>query len=65
MLNFLIRYSLQHRLLIMAGALLLLMFGIQTATQLPVEVLPDMTKPTVTILTESPGLAPEEVEVLV
>ncbi|MDB6071975.1 MAG: CusA/CzcA family heavy metal efflux transporter, partial [Verrucomicrobiales bacterium] len=47
------------------AALLLVIFGWQTATQLPVEVLPDMTKPTVTILTESPGLAPEEVETLV
>ena len=65
MLNFLIRYSLRHRPYIMAGALLLLLFGIQTTTQLPVEVLPDMTKPTVTILTECPGLAPEEVEALV
>ncbi len=65
MLNQLIRFSLHHRPLILMAALLVLLFGWQTLTQLPVEVLPDMTKPTVTILTEAPGLAPEEVETLV
>ncbi len=65
MLNRLIRFSLTHRALILIGALILLVLGARTATQLPVEVLPDLTKPTVTILTESPGLAPEEVETLV
>ncbi|MDZ4405538.1 efflux RND transporter permease subunit [Prosthecobacter sp.] len=65
MLNKLIRLSLHHRPLVLMAALLVLLFGWQTLTQLPVEVLPDMTKPTVTILTEAPGLAPEEVETLV
>jgi CzcA family heavy metal efflux pump len=65
MLNKLIRFSLHHRPLILMTALMVLLFGWKTLSQLPVEVLPDMTKPTVTILTEAPGLAPEEVETLV
>jgi len=65
MLNSLIRLSLHHRALVLMIALVVMLFGAQTLTQLPVEVLPDMTKPTVTILTEAPGLAPEEVETLV
>ena len=65
MLNNLIHFSLHHRPLVLMASLLLVVFGYQTVTNLPVEVLPDMTKPTVTILTECPGLAPEEVETLV
>ncbi|MCB1245270.1 MAG: efflux RND transporter permease subunit [Verrucomicrobiales bacterium] len=62
MLNKLIQWSLSNRGLIIGLSLLLLVLGYQSARQLPVEVLPDLTKPQVTILTEAPGLAPEEVE---
>lgn len=65
MLNRLIQWSLAHRPIVLGLALALLGFGLQAALRLPVEVLPDLTKPTVIILTESPGLAPEEVEIRV
>jgi|JI8StandDraft_1071087.scaffolds.fasta_scaffold04830_8 CzcA family heavy metal efflux pump len=62
MLNKMIQWALASRALIIGTALILMVMGLKTATELPVEVLPDLTKPTVIILTESPGLAPEEVE---
>lgn len=63
MLQTLIHGALQNRAIVLITALLVLVLGGQTALRLPVEVLPDLTKPTVIVLTESPGLAPEEVEV--
>lgn len=62
MLNRLIVWSLAHRGAVLGGSLIVMALGIFTTFQLPVEVLPDLTKPTVIILTEAPGLAPEEVE---
>lgn len=62
MLNKMIHWSLANRAIIIGISILLMVFGLKTATELPVEVLPDLTKPTVVILTEAPGLAPEEVE---
>ena len=65
MLNTLIRLSLAQRSLVLAVALILLVLGVKKTIELPVDVLPDLTKPTVSILTEVPGYAPEEVETLV
>ncbi|MEM9282974.1 MAG: efflux RND transporter permease subunit [Verrucomicrobiota bacterium] len=65
MLNRLIRVSLAQRALVLALAVVVLSLGWWKINELPVEVLPDLTKPTVTILTEAPGFAPEEVETLV
>jgi len=61
----LIRWSIDHRLLVVAGALMLLIAGALTARQMPVDVFPDLTAPTVTVITEAHGLAPQEVESLI
>lgn len=61
-MNRLIQWSLGNRLLVLVGALLLTVFGIYTATRMPVDVFPDLTAPTVTVITEAHGMAPTEVE---
>lgn len=65
LLDRLIRGSLENRLLATAAAVVLLAAGAWTAAEMPVDVFPDLTAPTVTVLTEAHGMAPEEVERLV
>ncbi|MFA6859377.1 MAG: efflux RND transporter permease subunit [Bacteroidales bacterium] len=65
MLNKIIRFSLNNRPLILVSALLLMIAGIFTAENMDVDVFPDLNAPTVVIMTEATGMAPEEVEQLV
>src|SRR5688572_22608895 len=62
MLDNLIRFSLQNRLLVIAIAALLLVYGVFAIVNLPVDVLPDLNRPRVTIFLEANGMAPEEIE---
>lgn len=62
MLNWIIRSSLNNRVLVLTLALLVSVYGMYVTVNTPTDVLPDLNRPVVTIMTEAAGLAPEEVE---
>ncbi|MEA2967644.1 MAG: hypothetical protein QOE78_905, partial [Alphaproteobacteria bacterium] len=65
MFNFLVSKSLQNRLFVLAAAMVLVAYGSFVLPKIPVDVFPDLNRPTVTLMTEAEGLAPQEVEQLI
>ena len=64
-INGIIRFSLKNRLIILLGAVLLTVAGIYSARNMDIDVFPDLTAPTVVVMTDAHGMAAEEVERLV
>ena len=64
-INAIIRFSLKNKLLVLAGALLVVIGGIWSIEKMDVDVFPDLTAPTVVVMTDAHGMASEEVERLV
>ena len=62
MLDRIIAFALRNRILVAVVALAIAIFGMSTIAELPVDVLPDLNRPTVTIMTEAHGMVPEDVE---
>jgi len=65
MFAYTVQQSLRHRLFVVVAALGLIAYGLLSLRMMAIDVLPDLTRPTVTLITEAHGLSPEEVEVLV
>ncbi len=65
MLNKIIKFSLDNKLFVLLGAVLLIVGGVWTSRKMDVDVFPDLTAPTVVVMTDSHGMAAEEVERLV
>src|SRR5688572_29967304 len=65
MFQFLLQASLRNRLVVIALAVAMMAYGAVTLTRMPVDAFPDLHKPTVTVMTEAGGMAPEEVEQLI
>lgn len=65
MLDFLIRFSLSNRILVLSLAMILFVLGTLQLSRLPVDIFPDLNQPNVTVLADAHGLAPEEIETLV
>lgn len=65
MINNIIKFSLNNKFIVLIASVVLLIFGTKTATEMDIDVFPDLTAPTVVVMTDAHGMAPEEVERLV